>query len=92
MPTKINVMFDNFNIQTWKQFLVTLKKNTWFTEKTCKTNTKKQTKQTHTKNTKNKHTKKQTKQTHKKTNKKQKNRKKKYEKKQIIYESRIFVE
>ena len=41
MPTKINVMFDNFNIQTWKEFLVTLKKNTWFTEKTCKTNTQK---------------------------------------------------
>jgi hypothetical protein len=31
MPTQIIVMFDNFNIQTWKQCLATFKKNTWFT-------------------------------------------------------------
>ena len=41
MPIKINVMFDNFNIQTWKKVFGNLKKITWFTEKTCKTNTKK---------------------------------------------------
>jgi hypothetical protein len=28
MPTQIIVMFDNFNIQTWKQCLATFKKNT----------------------------------------------------------------
>ena len=26
MPTKINAMFDNFNIQTWKKFLVIWKR------------------------------------------------------------------
>jgi hypothetical protein len=36
MPTKINVMFDNFNM---KKFLVTLKKK--YMKKTCKTNTQK---------------------------------------------------
>ena len=43
MPTKINVMFDNFIIQTWKQFLVSFKMYSWFTEKKNKkqTNTKK---------------------------------------------------
>ena len=33
MPTKINVVFDNFNIQTWKKILVSFKMYTWFTEK-----------------------------------------------------------
>ena len=33
MPTKMNVMLDNFNIQTWKQFFVSFKMYTWFTEK-----------------------------------------------------------
>jgi hypothetical protein len=29
MPTKINVVFDNFNIQTWKKILVSFKMYTW---------------------------------------------------------------
>jgi hypothetical protein len=33
MPTQINVMFDNFNIQTWKTFLVSFKMYTWFIER-----------------------------------------------------------
>ena len=45
MPTQINVVFDNFNIQTWTKFLVSFKMYTWFTEK-------KHTKQTTTKNKK----------------------------------------
>ena len=47
MPTQINVVFDNFNIQTWTKFLVSFKMYTWFTEK-------KHTKQTTTKNKKQK--------------------------------------
>ena len=51
MPTKINVMFDNFSIQTWTKLLVSFKMYTWFTEK-------KHTKQTKQKNKKQKNTKK----------------------------------
>ena len=49
MPTKINVRFDNFNIQTWTKFLASFKMYTWFTEKktykTSKTKKKKKKKQ-----------------------------------------------
>jgi hypothetical protein len=42
MPTKIIVMFDNFNIQPWKECLVSFKMYTWFTEEqTYKTNKQK---------------------------------------------------
>ena len=41
MPTKINVMFDHFNIQTWKMFLVSFKMHTWLTEGKKHTNTNK---------------------------------------------------
>ena len=37
-------MFDNFNIQTLKKFLVTLKRIHDLQKKTCKTSTKKPTK------------------------------------------------
>ena len=43
MPTKINVVFDNFNIQTWKKFLVSFKMYTWLTEKKTYKTKKKQT-------------------------------------------------
>ena len=52
MPTKINVRFDNFNIQTWTKFLASFKMYTWFTEKKNIKQAKQKTKNKKTKDKK----------------------------------------